>query len=106
ITRPVMRPSVALALVVSVPLVFYARTLDFDFSYLDDDQLIVEQAAVLAQPGSAARAFERPYFPSNSRDHTYYRPVANASYALDTRAEPADPAPLHGSNLLLHALAT
>jgi len=77
----------------------------FDFSYLDDDALILDQQSVLAQPSGVWRAFGRPMFPSSGRDHAYYRPLVTASYALDAQWSGARALGYRLTNILLHALA-
>lgn len=98
-------PRWRLALVVAVTLALYARTLAFGFSYLDDDALIVDQQVFLSQPSSVWRSFGRTYLPSEGRDHAYYRPVTNASLALDARWSGAKPFGYRLTSLALHALA-
>jgi len=105
-----------LAAVVAVALALYAHTLGFDFSYLDDDALILDQQGFLAQPSGLWRAFGRPTFPaspasspssspSSGRDHAYYRPLVTATYALDAQWTGARPLGYRLTNLVLHALA-
>jgi tetratricopeptide (TPR) repeat protein len=93
-----------LVLVVAVAGALYARTARFGFTFLDDDILIVEQQRSLAQPGSIGRAFTQTYLPATGRDHAYYRPLANASFAATARAGGGAGAH-HAVNVALHMLA-
>ena len=91
--------------VVAVALLLHLRTLGFDFTYLDDDVLILDDQAFLAQPSSVVRSFGRTYFQTPSADHAYYRPLVGASYALDANIAGAHPRGYHVTNVVLHALA-
>jgi protein O-mannosyl-transferase len=99
---PNLRPLGAAA----VALLLYARTVGFDFTYLDDDVLIRDDQAFLAQPSSIVLSFARTYFPRPGHDHAYYRPMVNASYGLDANLGGASPRIYHATNVVLHALAT
>jgi len=94
-----------LVLVVAVVFALYGRALSFGFSYLDDDALVLDQQAFLSQPSSVWRSFGRTYLPSAGRDHAYYRPVMNASLALDARWSGVKPFGYHLTSVMLHALA-
>lgn len=91
--------------VIAFAFALYAHTLGFGFTYLDDDVLVLDDQAFLSQPSSVERAFSRPYFPSASRDHAYYRPLVTASFAIDTQLGGKDPRAYHLTNVVLHALA-
>lgn len=91
--------------VVAFAFALYSRTLDFGFTYLDDDVLVLDDQAFLSQPSSVWRAFERPYFQSASRDHAYYRPLVTASFAIDAQLAGKDPRGYHLTNVLFHAAA-
>lgn len=91
------------ALLALVPFLLYLGTTRFDFTYFDDDQLILENA----------KAFEAPftwgqYFLTGADVGTasvYYRPLQNLSYHLDTQwAGGMDPMFFHLSNVLLFSL--
>jgi len=98
-------PNLRLVAAFTVALALYARTIGFDFTYLDDDVLILENQAFLAQPSSVAGSFARPYFARPSGDHAYYRPMVNASYGLDANLGGKSPWGYHATNVLLHGLA-
>jgi hypothetical protein len=91
--------------VVALTVALYARTLAYPWSYLDDQELVVGELAVLSQPGAAAKAFGRPYFQGRERDHAYYRPVVTASFALDAAGSGDVASGYRATNVLLHALA-
>lgn len=89
--------------IVALAVLLYARTLGFDFSHLDDDELVSGDLAFLTQPSAAVQAFSRPYFPDRRADHGYYRPLVTASFALDALRSGPHAAGYRGTNLLLHA---
>ena len=99
------RTLLALAAVAVFAVALHARTITFDYSYLDDDALVLGQQRFFAEPSSVWRAFTRPYFPAAQRDHAYYRPLVTASFALDARWPVTAPRAHHATNLLLHAAA-
>ncbi len=99
------RNGIRFAAVVTLALALYVRTLTFDFTYLDDNTLILDQQSFLAQSSSPWRSFARPFLPSAARDHTYYRPLVNASFALDAQWSGTNARGYHLTNVLLHALA-
>jgi tetratricopeptide (TPR) repeat protein len=87
-------------------IALHARTIGFGFTELDDRDLVVDDQAFLAAPGSLVRAFGRAYMHVVDPGHAYYRPLVTVSYALDARWSGAAPAGYHVTNVALHALAT
>ena len=88
-------------LVALVALVIHAPSLGYDFTYLDDDQLILARADVLGDLQSAVRAFFEPYFGPGSS--SYYRPLVTASYVLDAQWTGVRALGYHATNVTLHA---
>ncbi len=84
----------------------HAQSAGFSLTDLDDRDLIVDDQAFLAQPGSLIRAFGRTYMHVVDPGHAYYRPLVTASYALDARWSGARPLGYHLTNLALHAVAS
>ncbi len=80
----------------------HAPSLAFDFSYLDDHQLIVEQQSFLLD-GDVRAAFGRTFFGDASS--SYYRPIVTLSLMADAHFGGTSPFGYHLSNVLLHALA-
>jgi Tfp pilus assembly protein PilF len=93
------------AAVVALALVIHGRSVGFGFSFLDDDNLILEQQSFLAQPSSLWRSFGRLYFQTEGRDHAYYRPLVTASYGMDALWTGDNAVGYHLTNVGLHALA-
>ena len=98
-----------------VAVAVHARTLGFDFTELDDRDLVVDDHAFLARPSSLLHAFGRAYMHVVDRGHAYYRPLVTDSYALDalwsgasgvSGVSGANPAGYHATNVALHAVVT
>jgi hypothetical protein len=68
--------SLMLTMIVAAAAVFlYLPTWRFDFTYLDDSDLILEQQPFLSNPSSLYKVFGRSLF--GGKSDIYYRPVAN-----------------------------
>jgi protein O-mannosyl-transferase len=93
-------------LVAAAAVLVHGPCVAFDFTYLDDRDLIVEDHAFLAQPASVLRAFGRSYLHVVDAQHAYYRPLVTVSYALDARLSGLRPFGYHLTNVVLHAIAS
>lgn len=99
-------PWLSTALVVVVAVVVHGPSLAFGFTGLDDSDLIVDDQAFLARPGSILGAFTRSYMSVVDRSHAYYRPFVTASFALDARFSGSHPFGYHLTNVALHVAAS
>jgi tetratricopeptide (TPR) repeat protein len=86
-------------------VLLYARTVAFDFTELDDRDLIVDDHAALVDPHIVADAFARSYMHVVDPAHAYYRPLVTLSYALDARLFGVRAAGYHATNVVLFAVA-
>jgi hypothetical protein len=84
-----------------VAVLVYAPTWSYDYTYLDDNDLILDQRSFLVNPSSMFGAFGRTYFGGASE--SYYRPVVNLSFVLDAQWTGTRPFGYHFTNVLLHA---
>jgi tetratricopeptide (TPR) repeat protein len=85
----------------------YARSIGFDFTNLDDRDLVVADRAFLARPSSLWRAFgARAYMHVVEAGHAYYRPVVTASYVLDAQWGGPRPLAYHVTNVVLFAVVS
>lgn len=91
------------ALVLAVVLALHGRTVAFDFTYLDDKTLILDQLAWLTRSASLSEALGQGYLQAVDRDQAYYRPLVTLSYALDARRSGERPFGYRLTNLLLFA---
>jgi tetratricopeptide (TPR) repeat protein len=103
-----LRKSAALAALVLVPLVVYARVATFDFVQADDTDLIRGNISFLQDPRNVPAAFARSYFDVEGQPggrKTYYRPLVVVSFMADAQVRGADPRVYHVTNVLIHIVA-
>lgn len=97
-----MKPYFKKIFLLLVPFVLYIGTTQFDFSYFDDDQLIIGNSKQFEAPFSI-----RQYFLTGAdvgSPSVYYRPLQNLSYHIDTwLAGGIEPWMFHLSNVFLFA---
>jgi tetratricopeptide (TPR) repeat protein len=94
------------ALVGLAALAVHARTLGFDFTGLDDRDLLVDDQPFLSHPSALWRVFSRSYMHVVDAGHAYYRPLVTASYALDAQWSGVRPLGYHLTNVALHVAAS
>jgi protein O-mannosyl-transferase len=99
-------PHAVAACIGLVAAAIHARSLSFEFTDLDDRDLIVDDYAFLRQPAAILRAFARPYLSIVDGEHPYYRPLVTISYVLDARWTGLRPVGYHLTNVILHAAAS
>lgn len=81
----------------------YGRTISYDYSYLDDQQLILQHADILDRANAEEIFFNDVFFsPTNS---FYYRPILTWSFVLDWHLGGANIHFFHFSNLIYHFIA-
>ncbi|MBI4547681.1 MAG: tetratricopeptide repeat protein [Ignavibacteriae bacterium] len=78
----------------------YGQTLFFDFSYYDDDFIILKNFDFLRELSNVTKAFQQPYF-----DY-YYRPVVQVSFILDAQIGKLSPLVYHASNICFHLITS
>ena len=89
------------AIVAVVALLLYLPTLKYDYTYLDDNNLVLDQQGLLQLPSSLYEVFGRSFFGDTA--DTYYRPVVNMSFVINGLANGVRPSGYHLVNVLLHA---
>lgn len=90
-------------LLLVLPAAVYARVLGFDFSYHDDDVMILDGARILAQPFSFRNLFLTDAW-LQKQVIELYRPLQSVSYWIDYQIAGSTPGWYHAHNLLLHLL--
>jgi protein O-mannosyl-transferase len=80
----------------------YARSLWFDWVYLDDNALILDQFRFLGDWGSVLEAFKRDVFHIPNQTTSYYRPLFMVSLIFDAHWSGLSPAGYHATSLLIH----
>ncbi len=96
--RPRFLPYLFVAL---VAVAVHLQTLRFPFVF--DDDWLVAGNAFLREPWSALAAFAHDFWHGTPFGNGYYRPLVNASLALNGRLFGWGPAGFHLVNVLLHA---
>jgi protein O-mannosyl-transferase len=94
---------VFLSFLVLVPSVLYFRVVNFDFSTLDDTDIIISHYDKIDDLKNIKEAFTHDAFMSDG-GQTFYRPVQTITFMLDAQAGGKEPWIYHLSNLLIHIL--
>jgi protein O-mannosyl-transferase len=87
-------------IVALVAVAIHLQTLRFPFVF--DDDWLVAGNAFLREPWSALTAFAHHFWHGTPFGNGYYRPIVNASFALNGRLFGWGPAGFHLINLMLH----
>jgi len=85
-------------------LLLYSSTAFFDFSYLDDHVLILDNYPIISDISNVGRMFTDDAFFSSS--NFYYRPILNISFMFDSFISGSLPWFFHLVNVLLHILVS
>jgi tetratricopeptide (TPR) repeat protein len=86
-----------------IPFVLYIRVVNFQFSSLDDSDIITATYNISGDLNNIKEAFTHDAFMSNSGD-AFYRPMQTISFMLDAQIGGLNPWIYHLSNLLFHIL--
>jgi tetratricopeptide (TPR) repeat protein len=78
----------------------YGASLFFDYTYLDDNTLVINNQEIIGNWHNVGRFFVDDVFFSN--DKSYYRPLLNLSLLLDYQVAGTLPVIFHLSNILWH----
>jgi hypothetical protein len=89
-------------LLITVIVAVYAQSLFFDYTYLDDQQLIIEHADILER-ADFGEVFLNDVFFSSSK--YYYRPLLTWSFVLDWHWGDSLVFAFHFSNVIFHIIA-
>ncbi len=87
-------------------LVVYARTLFFDFTYFDDNVLVLTNLAFLQDPRNIFTAFTVEVFHILHSSAAYYRPLLTISFVPDAILSGATPGMYHLTNIIIHLVAS
>jgi len=90
-------------LLVAVPFVLYFRIANYEFSTMDDNDMITAVYNVSGSFGNIKEAFTHDAFMSNS-GNSFYRPVQTISFMIDSQFGSLQPGIYHFSNLIWHIL--
>lgn len=82
----------------------YGQTLKFDYTYFDDDVLILHNQDFISNYKNIPKFFTKSVFYSGNG--SFYRPVLTMSFALDAMIAGKNPFIYHLSSLLLHVIVS
>lgn len=91
-------------LIGTIIFLVYFQVLFFDFSYLDDNALILDRAAFIQNLGNFFQAFREDVFISLA--DAYYRPLMTVSLMFDAQLAGVQPFFFHLTNVALHIFAS
>lgn len=84
----------------------YFPSLFFDFTYFDDQVLILENLSFLKKLSNFWRVFGGEVFHPYQSFGFYYRPILTLSFMIDARFSAASPFFYHFSNIIYHLIAS
>lgn len=92
-------------LIIIIGFIVYARTLSYDFTYFDDDTLILQNENLLQDLSYLPIAFQEDVFRAPKSSAGYYRPLLTLSFMVDAFLGEMRPFVYRCTNLLLHLLS-
>lgn len=87
-----------------INFLLYFHTLEYDFTSLDDYDLILNKHHILSKPENIPLIFKTNFF--MSENGSYYRPLVSISFMIDTLIGGKNPFVFHLSNLVYHIIAS
>ncbi len=100
-----LRPGPALLWIALAAFLLFGRTIPYDYTYLDDQTLILANLENLKSPQHLSDAFSGDVFHSLPGNRYYYRPVLTLSFMADARIGGGSFTAFHVGNILYHAIA-
>lgn len=92
-------------LISAIGFLLYFKSLFFDFTYLDDNALILNNLPFLQNFSNVFHAFTRDVFNILDGSAAYYRPLLTVSFMPDAAIGGALPIMYHLTNIIIHILA-
>jgi len=93
-------------LIILTGFLLYFKTLFFDFTYLDDNVLILDNFHFLKNLSNIIQAFRIEVFYILHAPAAYYRPILTISFIIDAQLGGKSPFIYHLTNLLIHLLSS
>jgi len=90
--------------IVIVGFLVWLQTLFFEFIYLDDNALILENIAYLKDLSNIPKAFSQDFFNLSYSIDAYYRPLILSAFILDAQIGGDAPFMYHLSNVVIHLI--
>lgn len=100
-----LKPYLPLALISAWVLILYFKTLAFDFVYLDDNAIILNNQPFLADWSNFWQIFKTDVFQTPIGAGDYYRPLFNLSFFLNYQLAGPNAWIYHLTNLIFHLIA-
>ena len=89
-----------------IAFVLFGQSINFSYTYLDDQTLVLGSMEKLKTASNFTKAFSEDAFHSPTGHGFYYRPVLTLSFMADAITGQGKFAIFHFSNILYHILAT
>jgi protein O-mannosyl-transferase len=89
-----------------VAFILFGQSVNFNYTYLDDQSLILNNLDRLKSPAFLSNAFTEDVFHSPPGQVFYYRPILTLTFMADAIAGKGSFSMFHVSNILYHILAT
>src|SRR3989339_2044527 len=89
-----------------IGFLLYLSTLFFNFSYLDDNNLILDNQYFLSNPANIFQSFLTDVFLIFNHSAFYYRPLLTISLIFDYQIGGASPLIYHFSNVIFHLISS
>ncbi len=100
-----IKNSQAYPIILTIGLLLYFKSLFFDFTYLDDNTLILNNLPFLQKAGNFFTAFTQQVFQVAHGNSVYYRPLLTVSLMPDAMLGGASPFFYHLTNIVIHLIA-
>ena len=89
--------------ILAICFLIYGHTIFYDFTYLDDAPLVVDNSYFNSNISNLIHAFQKDVFLTNT---PAYRPLLSISFIIDAQIGHTSPQIYHFSNILFHMLAS
>jgi tetratricopeptide (TPR) repeat protein len=86
-----------------VPLILYFRVIYFEFTTYDDTDIISKNYNIIKNLENIPKVFTTDIFMTG--DNSFYRPLQNISFMIDTQLSGKNPWAYHLTNIILHILS-
>lgn len=92
-------------LIILIGFLLYFKTIFFDFTYLDDNVLILDNYRFLSNLSNIFQAFRQDVF-YNPYSGAYYRPILTLSFMFDAQIGNTSLFAYHLTNIIIHLIAS
>lgn len=92
--------------IIFVVFLIYGRSLFFEFSYFDDNVLILDNLFFLRRVSNVFKSFTMEVFHILHSSAAYYRPILTVSYIFDALISGSNPFGYHLTGLIIHILVS